>query len=174
MKNKTSFTECLAAYITIFIFLFPDVSASAHALSKKPWQEFAGESASVYSGVFASSDKTKDSHAVNTMSISGQSQTVFLGGHANDALNKPTDDVLGFEIKNWDLETNAHITFLKSGSDPVGVTINGQHFFDVKGSSLVVSSAFLGEGYNTVLFSSSCTSSNKLDIIVWSNLQKNC
>jgi hypothetical protein len=155
MKNKSSFTECLAAYITIFIFLFPDVSASAHALSKKPWQEFSGESSSVYSQVLVSNDKTKDFHAVNAVSISGQSQAVFLGGHANDALNKPTDDVLGFEIKNWDIETNAHITFSKSGSAPVGITINGQHFFDVQESGLVVSSAFLGEGYNTVLFSSS-------------------
>ena len=155
MKNKTSFTECLAAYITIFIFLFPDVSASAHALSKKPWQDFSYESASVYSHVLATNDKTGDFHAVNAMSISGDVQTVFLGGHANDALNKPTDDVIGFEIENWDLETNAHITFLKSKSGPVGVTINGQHYFDVKGSSLVVSSAFLGEGHNTVLFSSS-------------------
>ena len=155
MKNKTSFTECLAAYITIFIFLFPDVSASARALSQKPWQDFSYESASVYSHVLATNDNTGDFHAVNAMSISGDVQTVFLGGHANDALNKPTDDVIGFEIENWDLETNAHITFLKSKSGPVGVTINGQHYFDVKGSSLVVSSAFLGEGHNTVLFSSS-------------------
>ena len=139
MKNrKTSFTERLAAIVTIAIFLFPDVSASAHALSQRPWQNTTQINVSTV-GLINELNGSADVHTISAMQVSGASGTVFLGGHANDALNKPTDDVLSFRVDNWDLETNAQINFRKSNNSPVGVTINGQHYFNVQGSSVVVS-----------------------------------
>ncbi|HAB38245.1 MAG TPA: hypothetical protein DCE52_09680, partial [Rhodobacteraceae bacterium] len=79
---------------------------------------------------------------------------VLLGGHPSDALNKPVDDVVEFEVLNLDMTQSARISFHKSTSETVGLTINGQHFFEVDGTSAVVPSACLMEGTNTLLFAS--------------------
>ncbi len=157
MKQPTpSILERLSAIITILIFLLPDVSASAHALMERPWRSTHSVHPHniEYTGLPTTPALSEIPVVESPMRISGGSHMVLLGGHPSDALNKPVDDVVEFEVLNLDMTQSARISFHKSTSETVGLTINGQHFFEVVGTSAVVPSACLMEGTNTVLFAS--------------------
>lgn len=134
MKRRTSITNRVAAYLTIVIFLFPDVSASARAIQMQSWKDFN----------------------VIKKAAELSHQIAYLGGHEKDELNSPSDDVFSFEVKS--LDKNVEISFKSTESkSALGVSYNGQHYEtqEKRGKhSVVINKNDLELGDNQIIVSS--------------------
>lgn len=153
MKNrKTSFTERLAAIVTIAIFLFPDVSASANALSQRPWENFANNPAideqnNLSKGLEDElvTLETVEVRAVDIpledeFSFDVAEKQVLIGRSSKDPLGSPSNDVVSFQLNDKALDhyKSATISYEISGVQGGSNLVRSVNDVHVYGSPSVI------------------------------------